>query len=465
MSVLAPRSLQLRLALRLGLLFLAATALTLAALLYQTYRAADSLGERNLIERAHDLARLIRRDDGGDPMIDLPPELAAAYGAPSGPSAFAIRDAGGRVIAASGDEIAALAARRSPANDEPAFFRLDSFGAMEREYYGLDLRLDSAAGPVSITVAEANEAEALIHAMLREFIFDAAWTVPVFLAATLLVGVFAIRGGLKPLREASRQAAMIEPGAISQRLSTLNLPGEIAPLVAAVNKALDRLEQGFALQRQFTANAAHELRTPLTVISGALETIEGPLCYSDEIAKLRQDAGRMNRLVDQLLRVARLDAAPLNVGGEVDLNVAAAEVVEYMAPLAIAQERSIAYNSADRPVMVKGARHAIEDAIRNLIENAVHHAPPRSEVLVEVSGEGAVSVCDRGPGVRREDRERIFDRFWRGKEAPDAGAGLGLAIVLETMKAHGGAVEIADNPGGGARFTLRFRRSAPNGDQ
>lgn len=457
MKTFRPRSLQLRLALRLGALFLAASLLATGALVYQTYETADSLGERNLIERAHDLARLVKREDGDDSVIDLPPRLAAAYGSAGGVSAFAIRDAGGRVIAASRDEIATLAAGRPPADDEPRFFR---FNASGREYYGLEQRLESAAGPIFVTVAEASEAEALLHAMLREFIFDAAWTIPIFVAATLLVGVLAIRGGLKPLREVSAQAAMIEPGAISQRLSTRDLPGEIAPLVAAVNKALDRLEQGFALQRQFTANAAHELRTPLAIISGALETIEG----DGEIAKLRQDAARMNRLVEQLLRVARLDSVALDVSAETDLAAIATEVVEHMAPLAIAQDRSIAFFGADRPVHIKGNRYAIEDALRNLIENAIAHTPQHTEILVEVSQDGEVSVSDHGQGVRPEDRMRVFDRFWRG-DARGAGAGLGLAIVRETMKAHGGAVEVADNPRGGARFTLRFRRSSHDRDQ
>lgn len=453
MKALRPHSLQLQLALRLGLLFVAATAITVGALLYQTYRTAETLNEQNLIERAQDLARFVRPDGDNGPMIDLPPALAASYASSGAASVFAIRNSHGEVIAASGDDIRAVAARRPTPDDEPRFFRLNSFSALNQVYYGLDLKLESAAGPISVTVAEASEADALLHAMLREFIFDTAWVIPVFVAATLIVAVLAIRSGLRPLRQASAQAARIEPGAISVRLPTHNLPSEVAPLVEAVNRAFDRLEQGFAVQRRFTADAAHELRTPLTIITGALDAIEG----DGELVKLRKDVARMNRLVDQLLRVARLDAMPLDVAEDVDLEAAGAEAAEYMAPLAIAQDRTIAFNGAGHPVFVKGNRHAIEDAIRNLIENAIHHAPPQSDVLVEVEDDGSISVSDRGPGVRPEDRERIFDRFWRGKGAHGVGAGLGLAIVKETMKAHGGAVEIADNPGGGARFVLRFR--------
>jgi two-component system, OmpR family, sensor histidine kinase TctE len=166
----------------------------------------------------------------------------------------------------------------------------------------------------------------------------------------------------------------------------------------------------------------------------------------------------MNRLVDQLLRVARLDAIALDVSPEVDLSAVAAEEAALMAPLAIAQERAIAVVGAERPTFVKGNRHAIEDAIRNLIENAIRHTPPNTEVIVEIDLKGSVSVSDHGTGVRPEDRNHIFDRFWRGKESRGAGAGLGLAIVKEIMRAHEGEVMVSDHPGGGARFTLSFQR-------
>ena len=165
----------------------------------------------------------------------------------------------------------------------------------------------------------------------------------------------------------------------------------------------------------------------------------------------------MNRLVEQLLCVARLDSVALDVSSPVDLRQLAEEVVGSMAHLALAAGRSIAVIGADRPVVVVGDAAAITDALRNLIENALVHTPPGTEVVIEIDPKGAISVQDSGPGIPVEDRQRIFERFWRGKGVRANGAGLGLAIVLEIVRAHGASIVVSDHVPAGARFDLRFR--------
>jgi signal transduction histidine kinase len=425
-----------------------ATAIAAGVLIYQAYDTASSLSERELSLRAEELARAVSRDSSGQGQLVLPERLASAYAA-STDDIFAIRDAAGRLLGASPKEFGEQVSRWPLAKDDPSYFRLTNLGATD--YWGLSVELSSAAGPVSVSVARTAGANAIVTSLLREFVFDVFWVSPLLMLVTLGIGVFVVRSGLTPVRDISRRAAQIGPAATSVRLTGDNLPSEIKPLVDAVNHALDRLERGFQVQRQFTANAAHELRTPLSIITGALDSMHG----NGELTKLRADVARMNRLVEQLLRVARLDGVTLEFDA-VDLNEVARSAVEMIAPWAVAQKRRVAFVGTEGAVWVKANSHAVADAIRNLIENGVLHTPVGGEVTVAVHPDARVTVADHGCGVPAQDRERVFDRFWRGKGPKAEGAGLGLAIVKETMKAHGGDVTILDNPEGGALFTLVF---------
>jgi signal transduction histidine kinase len=446
------RSLQLRLALRVAALYAVVTLVVVGILMYRAYDTARSLSDQALIVRAADLVRFVSIGSNGVPHLDLPKTLSAIYDSPSATDIFAIRDAGGRIVSASSPRFGELAAGWPSPTSEPSHFHIRDLNAEPDGYYGLSISLQSAVGPLSISVARSGGADAFVYSLLRKFIHDIIWAVSFLVLAALAIGILGIRSGLKSVRGVSELAAKISPHATSVRLPERDLPSEITPLVAAVNRALDRLEQGFAVQRQFTANAAHELRTPLAIITGALDAMDG----NEELIKVKADVARMNRLVEQLLRVARLDAIALDVSGTVDLNEIATSVVANMAPWALARDRMIAFSGPDKPVNVKGNAHAITDAIRNLVENAASHSPVHTEINVATHPDGKVSVADRGPGVAVRDRQLIFDRFWRGKRGQSQGAGLGLAIVTEIVKMHRGSVTVEDGPNGGAVFTLCF---------
>jgi len=447
------KSLQLRLTVELAALFFVASCLAVGGLIYSASLTAGSLADRELGLRAEDLARYVSLDENRRPRLDLPTPLKEAYSAAAQQSVFAIRDKEGHLVEASTPEIELVIARWPQADSEPSYFRLSKFGPLEQDYSGVSIRFDSAAGPLSVVVAEASGSDQLIHSILREFVFDIAWYVPPFVALALLLAAFSVRRSLLPLRAASAQASAIGPGSIALRLPETDVPTEALPLVIAVNHALDRLEQGFVIQRRFTANAAHELRTPLTIITARLDTLEG----NGQLSALREEVARMNRLVEQLLCVARLDSLQLDVSSPVDLHLLAEEVVGSMAHLALSARRTIALTGVDHPVLVTGNAAAIADALRNLIENALAHTPAESEVVVEVGPDGVISVQDNGLGIPVEDRPHIFERFWRGKGVRADGAGLGLAIVMEIVRAHGASITVCERVPRGARFDLRFR--------
>ena len=272
----------------------------------------------------------------GTPRLALPAALREAYGAAPDADIFAVRAGDGRLIAALPEAFGSVVGRWPATTDDPSYFHLPGLAGKTQDYYGLGISVDSPAGPLSIWVARAAGATALVHSLLEEFVLDIAWVIPLFMLLALGVAILAIRSTLRPIREVSEIAASIGPGTTSVRLPQANLPSEIVPLVSAVNRALGRLEQGFAVQRQFTANAAHELRTPLAIITGALENVEP----NPEVGKLKTDVARMNRLVEQLLSVARLDAIALDVSGTVDLNDVAHEAVANLAPWALTQGRA-----------------------------------------------------------------------------------------------------------------------------
>ncbi len=450
------RSLQAQLAIRLAAVILVATTLGVGALVYEGMNAADTLGNEQLAQRAAELARYVVMGPDGTPHLELPARLDQGYRSPSRTNIFAVRAADGRLIGASEPELAEVIAQSPIAGTQPHALRLEEFGSTGQDYYGLMVSTVSPVGAFTVLVARASDADALAQVLLREFVLDVAWVIPLFAAATLAVGVWSIRRGLAPVRLASEQAASITPDRSGVRLPIDVLPSELMPLAAAVNRALDRLERAFAVQRQFTANAAHELRTPLAILTAGLEALED----NAEVGRLRNDAGRINRLVEQLLRVARLDALPVDTSKVIDLRATAAACVEYLAPWAIDRGRALGFEAPEGgPIRVYGDADAVTDALRNLIENAVAYAPSGTEVTISVDPAGFVSVTDRGPGVAFDDRAHVFERFWRGRSRHHSGAGLGLAIVAEIARAHGGAVEVGQAIDGGGLFTLRLRRA------
>ena len=289
--------------------------------------------------------------------------------------------------------------------------------------------------------------------IVSNFFRRVGWiTIPILLIL-LAIDIFIFRRAIAPLWRASEQASNIGPSRTDIRLPTEQIPREIVPLVTAVNLALDRLEDGFRVQRQFTADAAHQLRTPLAILRTRIETLgDGTVRQL-----LHDDIESMSRIVVQLLEIAELDTLVLDPGETADLRAVCAEVVGAIAPFAIAQHKDIALKGAEAPVLIHGNSEMLQRAVFNLAENAIKFTAKETSVDVEVGDDGSVRVRDCGPGVSEAERELIFQRFWRRDRQRSDGAGLGLSIVRGVADDHAATVAVDNLPGGGAEFTLRFR--------
>jgi signal transduction histidine kinase len=294
--------------------------------------------------------------------------------------------------------------------------------------------------------------DVLVDDIVADFFTRVGWITAPILLLLLIIDVAIIRRAVRPVIEASALAERIGPLRTDLRLPEAAMPREVQPLVHAVNQALDRLDEGFRTQREFTADAAHELRTPLAILRTQIDMIAD----LDLARSLRQDVENMSRLVNQLLEMAELDTIVFDQMETADLVAVATEVVAFLAPIAFTDSKHLAVSGARGPVLVQANHDMLARALRNLVENALVHTPRETTVEVGVDASGTISVYDRGPGVPLAEREHIFRRFWRRDRRRQGSSGLGLSIVSRIAERHGGRVSVDDRPGGGAAFTLSF---------
>jgi two-component system OmpR family sensor kinase len=303
-----------------------------------------------------------------------------------------------------------------------------------------------------------------------------------------------VRSGLRPLEEVEQTAEAIARGDLSRRVPVRRPGSEVGRLASAFNTMVERIENAFRARersevsariseermRQFVADASHELRTPLTSIRGYAELYrQGAATSPEDVAgvlrRIEDQASRMGLLVDDLLLLARLDQQRPLERARVDLAVLAVDAVSDAH--AVAPDRSVGLRlppattgdgdedgdeDGDGPaeVPVIGDEDRLRQVLGNLVNNALLHTPPGTpvEVRVRAAGrEGVLEVADKGPGLPRDQAERVFERFYRADKArgrANGGTGLGLAIVAAIVAAHGGRVEVRTAVGVGTTFRV-----------
>jgi signal transduction histidine kinase len=433
----------------LHLLAIVVTSICMPLALYMMLNyAAEELHHRALQERAAEILRYLDRGPDGVPRLSLPAALAGFYSEAYGRSAFAVLDPGGRVLFSSlaGDRTIPIKLPR----DQP--FEYSALHRDGADIYGASVTADVGGKPLIVQVSEdLAHRDVLIDDIVAGFFTRVGWITAPILLILLIIDVAIFRRALRPIIAASALAERIGPARTELRLPEAGMPQEVLPMVHAVNRALDRLEEGFRGQREFTADAAHELRTPLAILRTQIDMIA-----DRELARsLRDDVESMSRLVNQLLDIAELDTFVIGEGEIADLTAIAAEVASFIAPLALSQHKTVAVIDARHRVPVRGNADTLARALRNLVENALAHTSPGTTVEISVAGR-ELRVMDRGSGVPSSEREQIFQRFWRRDRRRTGSAGLGLAIVKRIAEMHGATVSVSDRAGGGSVFSIRF---------
>jgi len=291
---------------------------------------------------------------------------------------------------------------------------------------------------------------------------------PIGLLVPLLAAlVWVIVGrGLRPLETIARAVRTRDSTSLAP-LAVASLPAELAPLVEELNSLLIRLGGALEVQRRFVADAAHELRTPLAAVRLQAQLAEragDAQARARALTELKSGVERATRTVEQLLTLARQGPEPRRAVREpVDLVALAQAVVAEFAELAAQKKIDLGVGRAE-PARVDGDAAGLRTLLANLVDNAVRYTPAGGAVDVDVGleqGAAYIAVSDSGPGIPEEERDRVFDRFYRVPGSGELGSGLGLAIVHEIAGRHAARVTLEDRPGGG--LILRVRFPAPQG--
>lgn len=341
-----------------------------------------------------------------------------------------------------------------------------STGTIDGEPWRFFYRVDALRGLDVIVGNALADREGLV----RSLVLGTVWPLLAGLPVVALLIVLAVQRSLRPL-DAIAAAIRRRDADDFTPIADRAVPREIRPLTDALNALLERIRATFERERRFTANASHELRTPLATLKTQAQLALKSRTDAEREQALQGVIGAVDRaahLVDQLLTLARLDPSAVSDGLErVDLASLAGEVIADLDRFARLRNVEVALDA--EPAAMAGRPAALAVLLRNLIDNAIRHSPSGGAVNVTVHArEGFVelTVTDQGPGIPPEERERVFQRFYRGPSNATDGSGLGLSIVARVVEDHHGNIALEDaappdaaasaGRGPGLRVVVRF---------
>ena len=330
---------------------------------------------------------------------------------------------------------------------------MDEIGSEVSAYSSVDEGAPTSFDPGSEDVG--NELTIVVSDAQKSF-GATSWCITA--VVTLIGGVlayFASGRALRPLRAFAAQIELVQPGNLADSKISEDMLPEFKRFSESFNGMIDRLDAGFAAQRQFTGNVAHELRTPLALMQAqvelfAVEHPDAPASTSDLLKLLREQTERMSSMTSTLLEMSELRAIPCN--DEIELAPLIEEVLADLAPLA--DQKGIALACRGNS-LVNGSDPLIYRMMFNLVENAIRYSRPASTVDVTVDEEGdrvLIRTKDEGFGIPEQHRDTVFQPFFRvdkSRSREYGGVGLGLSLVWEIAALHGGAIEVENSSGHG----------------
>ncbi len=279
----------------------------------------------------------------------------------------------------------------------------------------------------------------------------------------LILGAVLARRATAPARELTRAARAVAAGEGSRRVG-FEAADEFGEMARAFNSMADTIEEEDRLRRTFAADVAHELRTPLAILRTQVEAMQDGVLEpsSPSLASLHEETLRLTRLVEDLEALASADAAAFSLDRRpVDLReVLEGAVREFAGPFDAA---GVGLEARMESLVVEADPLRIRQVVSNLLWNALKHTPSGGKVRVRLepgAGGSVVRVSDTGPGIPPDELPHVFDRFFRGRGARAGGSGIGLTVARELVRAHGGEIEAANEPAGGATFTVRLPRAS-----
>jgi signal transduction histidine kinase len=337
-------------------------------------------------------------------------------------------------------------------------------------YKGYAVRIASLYMPVS-EAGKGREiliqtAETLVkrHKVTEEIIWGVVLPQLILVILAAISVWIGVKRGLGPLHVVS-QAIGNRSHLDLRPVAETDVPQEAKPLLRSINDLMQRLNRVLHTQRRFIADAAHQLRTP---IAGLKTQTEFAMRQTDleaiqrVLPRIHTSVERSNRLINQLLKLARSEALldQPQTFDPIDLNQLLREVTAEWVPAALEKDVDLGYeNRNGSTVVVKGNNMLLREMLANVLDNAIRYSPERGKITVRLSNDPRplISVEDTGPGIPAEERERVFERFYRLSGNAGEGSGLGLAIVREIADAHGARVSIAERAdGNGARVNIAF---------